>query len=52
MEVAADSGSDMDLQGCSDEDASAQDDDKDGDDLRPEMFPVEGIYRSKQEQAE
>jgi hypothetical protein len=45
------SGSDMDLQGSSDEDASAQEDDEDGE-LRPDMFPVEGIYKSTTERAE
>lgn len=51
MELAG-SGSDMDLQGSSDEEDSAQGDDNDGDELRPEMFPVEGIYKSTQERAE
>jgi hypothetical protein len=50
MELAG-SGSDMDLQGSSDEEASAPGDDEDGE-LRPEMFPIEGIYKSNAERAE
>lgn len=47
------SGSDMDLQGSSDEDGSAQGDaDDDDGELRPDMFPVEGIYKSTAERAE
>lgn len=50
MEIAG-SGSDMDLQGDSDEDGSPQADEVEGE-LRPDMFPVDGIYKSTAERAE
>lgn len=49
MELAG-SGSDMDLQGSSDEEGLADNDDPE--ELRPDMFPVDGIYKSSQERAE
>jgi hypothetical protein len=44
------SGSDMDLQGSSEDEANGNDEDED--EARPEMYPLEGIYKDTQDRAQ
>lgn len=51
MELAG-SGSDMDIQQSdSDADDAAPADDGDDDEVRPDMFPLEGVYKDAQDRA-